>query len=336
MDRFRPLDRDDEDRLDLSSAKLGLARFKQFHPLSSSVEVEFGAVTHPGLRRTTSDDHFLILRLGRDQETIASSLPAGAVPDRFAERAYGMVIADGMGPDGPEIASRLAISTLAQLVLRYGKWNVRVNERTAWEIVQRAERFFRRVSEEVTEASQQHPALSGMGTTLTAAFSGGDELFVAHVGHSRAYLYRAGLLTRLTRDQTLAQRLAETGRTVPTELAAHDLRHMLTDAIGGHAGEPDIEIQNYLLMDGDVVLLCTNGLTDLVEDDRIANVLRGGPTRGSRRSVRSSWISRSSVAAPTTSPPCWRGTGFRRADRLRAQARRSWNKWSKVLPDLEP
>ena len=84
---------------------------------------------------------------------------------------------------------------------------------------------------------------------------------------------------------------------------------MLTDAIGGHAGEPDIEIQNYLLLDGDVVLLCTNGLTDLVEDDKIADVLRAGrhaePDR-SRRSVRSSWISRSSAAAPTTSPRCWR------------------------------
>ncbi len=92
-------------------------------------------------------------------------------------------------------------------------------------------------------------------------------------------LYRGGLLTRLTRDQTLAQRLSETGRTIPTELAAHDLRHVLTDAIGGHAGEPDIEIQNYLLMDGDVVLLCTNGLTDLVEDDRIAGVLHASAGR---------------------------------------------------------
>ena len=276
MDRPRPMDRDDEDKLDLSSAKLGLASYKPFRPQSSSVEAEFGAVTHTGLRRTTSDDHFLIVRLGRHQETIASSLPAGAVPDRFDERAFGMVIADGMGPDGPEIASRLAISTLAQLVLRYGKWNVRVNEQTAWEIVQRAERFYRRVGEEVTEASQQHPALLGMGTTLTAAYSGGDELFVAHVGHSRAYLYRGGLLTRLTRDQTIAQRLAETGRAVPTELAAHDLRHVLTDAIGGRAGEPDIEIHNYLLLDGDVVMLCTNGLTDLVEDDKIAGVLRAG------------------------------------------------------------
>ena len=161
MDRPRPMDRDDEDKLDLSSAKSALGSYKPFRPLSSSVEVEFGAVTHPGLRRTTSDDHFLIVRLRAHQQTIASSLPPDAVPDRFDEQAYGMVVADGMGPDGPEIASRLAIATLAQLVLRYGKWNVRVNEQTAWEIVQRAERFYRRVGEEVTDASQQHPSLAG-------------------------------------------------------------------------------------------------------------------------------------------------------------------------------
>jgi protein phosphatase len=115
-----------------------------------------------------------------------------------------------------------------------------------------------------------------MSTTLTAVYTAGDEMFVAHVGHSRAYLYRNGLLTRLTRDQTMAQRLAETGRMSPTELAATDLRHVLTDALGGHAGEPDIEIQNYLLMNDDIVLLCTNGLTDVVDDDRIADVLRAG------------------------------------------------------------
>ncbi len=165
-------------------------------------------------------------------------------------------------------------------MLHFGKWNLRVNERTVWEIVQRAERFYEKVGEEVTDASRQHPGLAGMSTTLTAAFSAGDELFVVHVGHSRAYLYRGGLLTRLTRDQTLAQRIAETGRTTPIELAAHDLRHRLTDAIGGQNGTPDIEIQNYQLLDGDVVMLSTNGLTDLVDDDQIANVLRTGERLG--------------------------------------------------------
>lgn len=280
MDRPRPLDHDDEDRLDLAAAKLGLGRYKPFRPPSSLVEVEFGAATDPGRRRTTSDDHYWILRLGRNQETIKSSLPEGCVPDRFDEHAYGMVVADGMGPDGPEIASRHAIATLAQLLVHFGRWNVRVNDRTAWEIVQRAERFYRKVGEEVSEASLQHPSLAGMSTTLTATYSAGDELFVVHVGHSRAYLYRGGLLTRLTRDHTLAQRLAESARTTPIELAAHDLRHVLTDAIGGHAGPADIEIQNYLLLDGDVLLLCTNGLTDLVDDDKIAAVLRTDESQG--------------------------------------------------------
>jgi protein phosphatase len=276
MDRSRPLDRDDDEKMDLSAAESTLGRYKPFTPPSTRADVEFGACTDPGLRRTTSDDHFLIVQLGRSHETVISSLPGDALPDRFEERGYGMVVADGMGPDGPEVASRLAIATLAQLMLRFGKWNLRINERTAWDIVQRAERFYRRVGEAVTDASRQHPSLTGMSTTLTAIYSAGDELFVAHVGHSRAYLYRGGLLTRLTRDHTLAQRLAESGRTSPTELAATDLRHVLTDALGGHAGEPDIEIHNYLLMSGDVVMLCTNGLTDLVDDDGIAGVLRAG------------------------------------------------------------
>ena len=276
IDRSRPFDRDDEETLDLSSAQSTLARYRTFTPPSTRADAEFGACTDPGRRRATSDDHFLIIRLGRSHETLASSLPDGAVPDRFNEHGYGMVVADGMGTGGPEIASRLALSTLAQLVLRFGKWNLRINERTAWEIVQRAERFYQRVGKAVVEASLQHPSLADMSTTLTAAFSAGDELFVAHVGHSRAYLYRGGLLTRLTRDQTLAQRLAESGRTAPTELAAADLRHVLTDALGGHAGEPDVEIHNYLLMNGDVVMLCTNGLTDVVDDDKISGVLRAG------------------------------------------------------------
>ena len=190
MDRGRPFEPDD-DSLDLSAAQAALGSYKPFAPPSTRVEVEFGSCTDPGLRRSTSDDHFLILRLGRSHETLVSSLPPGAVPDHWIEHGYGMVVADGMGPDGPELASRLAIATLAQLVLRFGKWNLRVNERTAWEIVQRAERFYRRVDETVTSAAQQHPSLAGMSTTLTAVYTAGDEMFVAHVGHSRAYLYRS-------------------------------------------------------------------------------------------------------------------------------------------------
>lgn len=245
-----------------------------FPPLSSLVDVQFGSCSHPGVRRATNDDHYLIVRTGRYMETVATSIPECAAPERFDEFGYGMVVADGLGGAGSERASHIAITTLAHLAVQWGRWNVRVdNEQTAWEIMQQAERFYRQVDETVSAAARSHPTLADMATTMTAAYSGGDELFIVHVGHSRAYVYRGGLLTRLTRDQTLAQRLLETGRPAPTELAARDLRHILTDAIGGLAGEADIQIESLRLFDDDIVMLCTNGLTDLVNDDQIAAVL---------------------------------------------------------------
>ena len=220
--------------------------YDEFQSLSSSIRAEFAACSHPGGRRT-NEDHYLVLRLGRHQETLVTSLPDDEVPARFDEAGYGMVVADGMGAQGSgEIASRLAVATLAQLLLHFGKWNLRIDPRTADEVMARGRRFYRRVDEAVTDAAREDPELSGMGTTLTAAFSAGDALFTAHVGHSRAYLFRDGLLTQLTRDQTSAQRLNDVGRPTPIELAAHDLEHILTDAIGGRAGErirPDRSLQ---------------------------------------------------------------------------------------------
>jgi len=113
-----------------------------------------------------------------------------------------------------------------------------------------------------------------MGATLTAAFSAGDALFVAHVGHSRAYLLRGGILAQLTRDQTFGQHVVDTGRPAPIELAAHDLRHILTDAIGGRAGRTNIQIGEFRLQHDDCVLLCTKGLTDVVDDESSGAILR--------------------------------------------------------------
>jgi PPM family protein phosphatase len=248
--------------------------YEEFRPMSASVTAEFAARSNRGLR-PINDDHYLVLRLGRDQEVLASSLPEGEMPARFHEFGYGLVVADGMGAAGSgETASRLAIATLAHLLLHFGRWNLRVDPLTAQEIMARAERFYRRVDETVTEAGLEARELTGMGTTLTAAYSAGDELFVVHVGHSRAYLLRGDVLTQLTRDQTLAQRLNDTGRATPLELAAHDLRHILTDAVGGLAGYARIQIEHFRLKDRDRVLVCTNGLTDVVTNDQITKVIQ--------------------------------------------------------------
>jgi protein phosphatase len=116
-----------------------------------------------------------------------------------------------------------------------------------------------------------------MGTTLTIAWSLGAELFVAHIGDSRVYLSRDGLLCQLTRDHTLAQTLADSGLIAPEEVATHRLRHVLTQAMGSPdmGGKP--QVQRLRLADGDRLLLCTDGLTDMVEEGKIAAVL-GRPT----------------------------------------------------------
>ena len=104
------------------------------------------------------------------------------------------------------VASRLALSTIAQLALHFGKWNLRVDPAIAEEIMDRMEWFYSRVQEIVTSHSLTERGLSTMATAITSAYSAGDDLFVAHVGHSRAYICREGYLTALTKDHTLAAR----------------------------------------------------------------------------------------------------------------------------------
>src|SRR3954468_16803015 len=241
-----------------------------FPPLSSTVRVQIAGRSHPG-GLPENDDHFLIVELGRHQRTIATNLPDGYVPVRFEEAGYGMIVADGLGKAGAT-ASRLAITTLAHLVLRFGKWQLRIDPDTADDVINRAGHFYQQVDKAVTETGSERTELSGMGATLTAAFSAGTTLFVAHVGHSRAYLFRRGVLTQLTSDQTLRQRIAESGPG-PFEAAANELDHVLTDVIGGHARPAHIQLGQFELRGEDCVLLCTNGLSDVVDDNSVAGVL---------------------------------------------------------------
>jgi protein phosphatase len=250
---------------------------QEFPPPSTTVEVTFGAQSRRGRSRPVNEDHYLVLRLGRHQETLMTSLPDEVIGARFDEYGHAMVVADGMGGAGHgEAASHLAIATLVHLVRHFGKWNLRIDDAIAREIMARAERFYRYVDATVISQRDMGPVRAHQ-TTLTATFGAGHDLFFAHVGHSRAYLSRDGHLLRLTRDHTIGRRQSTTVATAPlvdVNTSARDLAHILTDTIGmGGSVGPTIDIERFQLLDDDRVLVCTNGLTDMVDEEQIGDAL---------------------------------------------------------------
>jgi len=245
------------------------------HPFSSLVRVDLSARSHPGHHRPNNEDHFLVTRIGRTLETLITSLPAGDVPARSEEVNYVMIVADGMGGHAAgEIASRMAISALISLALDVPDWILKVDEDHAREIKRRSRKRFQKVGAMLVERGRRDPALRGMGTTLTVARSLGRDLLIAHVGDSRAYLLRAGGLHRLTRDHTYAQLLVDTGRLAPDDVADSRHRHVLTNALGGSIESARVDTDLLRLNDGDRLLLCSDGLTDLVDDAAITDILR--------------------------------------------------------------
>jgi protein phosphatase len=260
----------DADRREVFSSQLNLARVD---PLASSVHADFAARSHRGCVRRENDDHFLVFRFGRYQETLFTSLSSVDVPQRFDEGAYAAVVADGIGGGGAGgVASRVAIATLAHLALRFGKWNMRIDPGTAAEVMDRSEWFYQYTNESVLKRRREHPELARMATTLTAFYSAGLDMFIAHVGHSRCYLFRNGTLTQLTSDQTLREHFATSKGPAPVEQAMGDMKHVLTGVIGTDL-DPGVTVEHFQLAHDDCVLLCTNGLTDMVDDDVIADVL---------------------------------------------------------------
>jgi protein phosphatase len=245
--------------------------------LAPIVRVDVSALTHTGHVRANNEDHFFVARATRGLETMLTSLPAGDVPERAEEVNHVMVVADGMGGHAAgEVASRLAISALVGLALDIPDWIFWVDAEHAPEMERRARETVQQVGSLLIERGLENAALKGMGSTLTCARNCGRDLFIVHVGDSRAYLLRAGRLERLTRDHTYAQVLVDAGHLLPHEVARSGLRHILTNALGGSAGHVHVDVDLLRLDDGDRLLLCSDGLTDCVDDDTIAATLAAG------------------------------------------------------------
>lgn len=244
---------------------------------SMQVAVDLGAATHPGLVRPNNEDSFLVSRAERSLETLLTNLPASEVPAWAAERSYGLVVADGMGGHAAgEVASHLALRAVVEHVLATADWIMRDVAAHAGRIEERMAERFLAADESVQHEASRNPRFAGMGTTMTMAVSCGKNLFLGHVGDSRAYLLRGGELRVLTRDHSFAQVLADTGDISQSQVATHRMRNVLLRHVGDGSAQADI--CHHTLASGDQLLLCTDGLTDLVDEAPVAAILQSAPT----------------------------------------------------------
>ena len=198
--------------------------------------VDFAIATHAGRVRRKNEDAYY------------------AEPPLFA-------VADGMGGAlAGEVASRITVQTLAELVEEGSD-----EERLAATV--------RLANRRVAEQAAADPRASGMGSTVTAALVGTRAVVFAHVGDSRAYLWRGGVLTRLSDDHSLVAEWVRAGALAPEEAAQHPQRSVITRALGAD-WQVDIDVWTTPARSGDVILLCTDGLSGLVDEAGVAGILR--------------------------------------------------------------
>src|SRR5262245_27652913 len=265
-------DSNSNDTVDIPAATSDMAADQS---QSASAQVEVAGLSHPGRVRPNNEDHFLIARFGRFLETLQTNIPEGEIPKRADEIGYCILVADGVGGSvAGELASKLAIRTLIHLVLQTPDWFLRVDEQS-WlqEVMRRTTERYEQVNVALTEQARTDPELYGLATTLTVAGSLGRQLLIAHIGDCRAYLMRDGQLRLLTRDHTMAQGMAQTGLIQPDLVATHRMRHVLLKALGDPKRKVEPDVHEHMLNDGDCLLVCSDGLTEMIGEKTIAQIL---------------------------------------------------------------
>ena len=181
--------------------------------------------------------------------------------DNAYARAPVFVVADGMGgAQAGEVASKIAIETFEKGLPDSGS----PEERLAGRV--------REANHQIHEISRTDRERAGMGTTLTAAYVDDTSVAIAHVGDSRAYLFRDGTLERLTQDHSLVEELVRQKKLTPEQAAGHPQRSIITRALGPEASV-EVDTWTYPVRAGDILLLCSDGLTTMISEKQVAEIL---------------------------------------------------------------
>jgi serine/threonine protein phosphatase PrpC len=231
-------------------------------------------LTDPGRVRPSNEDHFVIVELARTMSVHETSVPQ-AKAQYSSHRGHLFLVADGMGGhQAGEVASALGVVTVEGFLLNTLKRFFHLQEAEEPNVMKEFQAALLQADARIFEEASRHPEMLGMGTTLTMAFAVNWRLLVAHAGDSRCYLLSGGELHQLTQDHTKVAEMVRLGALSAAEASRHPHRHVVTNVLGGQEGGLLVEMHKLDLEPGDVVLLCSDGLTEMVPDARIAAILQ--------------------------------------------------------------
>lgn len=249
---------------------------------TNRVQADIAALTHQGAR-ANNEDAYVVYRIGRFMECVSSNLPEGELPPRYVDSGHLMIVGDGLGgAKAGEVASHTALLTLVESIARQPKWALKFDDPATRdnevdELINRSRAYLQHMHAVIRERQAQDPRYEGMGTTFTSAYCVGGDMFVMHVGDSRAYELRNGRLYQITRDHTVAQEYANQGRLPQSEVDQHPMNHVLTRALGAPVETIESDTHHREIEDGDRLLLCSDGLTKVVSEEEIAAAMTANP-----------------------------------------------------------
>jgi len=226
-----------------------------------------------GQKRETNEDCFVIAELARTLHVHHTNIPQSK-SSFGCHRGHVFLVADGVGGNqAGEVASGLSMLTIEDFLLNTLKRFSNLQASEEQSALRDLQCALFQADSRIFEETALHPEWRGMGTTLTMAFAVNWRLFVAHAGDSRCYLYSAGKLQRITQDHTMSAELVRRGVIPPEKEAQHPFRHIVTNILGGSERGVRVELHSLDLHPDDRVLLCSDGLTEMVSEERIAEVL---------------------------------------------------------------
>jgi PPM family protein phosphatase len=237
-------------------------------------EIDVYGLTHPGKVRTDNQDHFLVCSLRKQMVVQHTSLVEADQLLAGSERvALLMMVADGVGGGNKgEVASRSALEAVSRYVSRSMHCYYAAGSAGDQEFSEALQEGASRSHEELVRRGEEEPEFRGMATTLTLYLGHWPRAHLLQVGDSRCYLLRGDELTQITRDQTMAQELIDLGVMTRADASGTRLEHTLSSSIGGRQTAP--AVTQFELTWDTVVLLCSDGLTRHVSDERIRDRLR--------------------------------------------------------------